>query len=47
MPLPLAACNALGTRLALRYGTGFVRVLFLGVVSVFILKLGWEAWRAA
>lgn len=44
--LPMAACNALGsvlgTRLALRYGTGFVRVLFLAVVSVFILKLGWE-----
>ena len=49
--LPMAACNALGsglgTQLALRYGTGFVRVLFLGVVSVFICKLGWEVWWAA
>ena len=44
--LPMAACNVLGSlvgaRLALRQGTGFVRVLFLVVVSAFILKLGWE-----
>jgi uncharacterized membrane protein YfcA len=48
--LPMAACNmlgsALGARLALRRGTGFVRVLFLVVVSGFILKLGWDAWQA-
>ena len=47
--LPMAACNVLGSslgaRLALRRGTGFVRVLFLVVVSGFILKLGWEVWR--
>lgn len=51
LALPMAACNALGaalgTRLALRYGTGFVRGLFLVVVGGFILKLGWEVWRAA
>jgi len=44
--LPMAACNmlgaTLGARLAQRRGTGFVRVLFLGVVSAFILKLGWD-----
>ncbi|MDQ2769846.1 MAG: TSUP family transporter [Bacteroidota bacterium] len=44
--LPMAACNVLGAllgaRMALRRGTGFVRVLFLLVVGVFIIKLGWE-----
>ena len=44
--LPMAACNMLGStlgaRLAQRRGTGFVRVLFLVVVSAFILKLGWD-----
>ncbi|WP_375417527.1 sulfite exporter TauE/SafE family protein [uncultured Hymenobacter sp.] len=44
--LPMAACNVLGStlgaRLAQRRGTGFVRALFLVVVSAFILKLGWE-----
>ena len=48
--LPMAACNmlgsALGARMALRRGTGFVRVLFLVVVSGFILKLGWETFGA-
>ncbi|RZK16103.1 MAG: sulfite exporter TauE/SafE family protein [Hymenobacter sp.] len=47
--LPMAACNMLGStlgaRLALRRGTGFVRVLFLVVVGGFILKLGWDMWR--
>jgi uncharacterized membrane protein YfcA len=47
--LPMAVCNVLGSslgaRLALRRGTGFVRVLFLVVVSAFILKLGWETWQ--
>ena len=46
--LPMAACNMLGStlgaRLALQRGTGFVRVLFLVVVGVFILKLGWETF---
>jgi uncharacterized membrane protein YfcA len=49
--LPMAACNmlgsALGARLALRRGTGFVRMLFLVVVSGFILKLGWDGWQAS
>ncbi len=42
--LPMAASNVVGStigaHLALRHGTGFVRVLFLVVVSAFILKLG-------
>ena len=48
--LPMAVCNMLGStlgaRLAQRRGTGFVRVLFLGVVSAFILKLGWDTFGA-
>ena len=44
--LPMAVCNVLGSTLgalvAMRQGTGFVRVLFLVIVSAFILKLGWE-----
>ena len=46
--LPMAASNivgsTLGAHLALRHGTGFVRVLFLIVVSAFILKLGWQVF---
>lgn len=34
-----------GTHLALRFGTGFVRWLFLVVVSVLILRLGWDLIR--
>ena len=48
--LPMAVCNMLGStlgaRLAQRKGTGFVRVLFLTVVSAFILKLGWDTFGA-
>jgi uncharacterized membrane protein YfcA len=32
--------SLLGTRMALRHGTGFVRVVFLLVVSALILKTG-------
>ncbi|MBT2558239.1 sulfite exporter TauE/SafE family protein [Hymenobacter sp. ISL-91] len=46
--LPMAASNivgsTLGAHLALRHGTGFVRVLFLLMVSAFILKLGWQVF---
>ena len=45
---PMAVCNMLGStlgaRLAQREGTGFVRVLFLVIVSAFIVKLGWETF---
>lgn len=44
--LPMAASNMLGStlgaHLAQRRGTGFVRGLFLVVVSAFILKLSWD-----
>jgi uncharacterized protein len=33
-----------GTRLALKHGTGFVRVFFMGVVSALILKTGYDAF---
>lgn len=37
--------SVLGTRLALKHGAGFVRVMFLVVVSALIMKTGWDAWR--
>lgn len=48
LALPMALANVLGsllgTRLALKHGSGFVRVVFLFVVSVLILKTGHDAW---
>jgi uncharacterized protein len=44
--LPMGACNMLGsvvgTRLAILKGNRFVRVFFLVVVSVMIVRFGWE-----
>jgi uncharacterized protein len=34
----------LGTRMALKHGSGFVRIAFIVVVSALILKTGWDAW---
>jgi hypothetical protein len=31
--------------MALRHGTGFVRTIFIGVVSLLILKTGWDAFK--
>src|SRR5450830_504194 len=36
--------SVLGTRLALKHGTGFVRVVFIGVVSALILKTAFDAF---
>jgi len=36
--------SLLGTRLALKHGTGFVRVVFLLVVSALIVKTGYDAF---
>lgn len=33
-----------GSRLALRHGSGFVRVVFLGVVSLLILRFAWDSY---
>ena len=46
--LALAVCNIagslLGTHLALKHGAGFVRVVFIFVVSALILKTGYDAF---
>ena len=48
--VPLAVANVLGsvlgTWMALRHGAGFVRVIFIVVVSLLILKTGWDAFGA-
>jgi len=46
--LMMAACQVagslIGTRLAMKHGSGFVRRVFLVVVSVLIVKSGYDAW---
>lgn len=37
--------SVIGTHLALRHGSGFVRKVFLMVVSALILKLAWDTFR--
>jgi len=48
LTVPLAVANVLGsmlgTYMALRHGTGFVRSIFILVVSVLILKTGYDAF---
>ncbi len=48
LAVPMALANVagsfLGTKLALRHGTGFVRTTFLLVVGALILKTAWDAW---
>jgi uncharacterized protein len=50
LALTMAAANVigslLGTRLALRHGAGFVRWMFIVVVSVLIIKTGLSAYAA-
>jgi hypothetical protein len=38
------AGSLLGTFLALKHGAGFVRVVFIAVVGVLILKTGWDGF---
>lgn len=49
--LAMAVANVvgslLGTRLALKHGSGFVRIAFIVVVSVLILKTAHDAWFKA
>lgn len=46
--LPLAVANVvgsvIGTHLALKHGTGFVRVIFIVVVGTLIVKTGYDAY---
>lgn len=44
MALANVVGSLLGTRLALKHGTGFVRVFFMLVVSALILKTGYDAF---
>ena len=48
LAVAMAVCNVLGsvagTRLALRHGSGFVRQMFLVVVSALILKFAWDTF---
>lgn len=47
--LLLAAANMagslVGTHLALKKGAGFVRVVFIAVVTLLIAKTSWDAWK--
>jgi len=38
------AGSLLGTRMALQHGAGFVRLMFLGVVSALIVKTSYDAF---
>jgi uncharacterized protein len=44
MAVANVAGSLLGTHMALRHGTGFVRVVFILVVSALILKTGYDAF---
>lgn len=46
--IPMAVANVLGsmvgTQLALKHGSGFIRVVFAAVVGILILKTGYDAY---
>lgn len=48
LALPMAVVNVLGSvvgaRLATRHGAGFVRAVFLCVVSALIVRTAWDGW---
>ncbi len=44
MAVANVAGSLLGTRVALRHGAGFVRVVFIVVVSALILKTAYDAF---
>jgi len=45
MAVANVAGSLLGSRLAMRHGAGFVRQVFIVVVSALIIKTGLDAWR--
>jgi uncharacterized membrane protein YfcA len=51
LALPLALANVvgslLGTRMALRHGSGFIRWVFMVVVGALILKTGWNSYLSS
>jgi len=46
MAISNMAGSLAGTHLALKHGTGFVRLVFLAVVTALIAKTGWDAFLA-
>ncbi len=44
MAVANVAGSLIGTRLALKHGSGFVRGAFILVVGALILKTGYDAW---
>lgn len=48
--VPMAACNLagswIGTHLALKRGSGFVRLFFIGVVALLLARMIWDTVRA-
>lgn len=45
MAVANVAGSMVGSRLALRHGSGFVRQVFIAVVGLLIVKTGWDALR--
>lgn len=45
MALANVGGSMVGTRLALKHGSGFIRKVFLGVVGVLIVKFAWDTFR--
>jgi uncharacterized protein len=45
MAVANVAGSYVGTHMALARGAGFVRGVFIAVVSLLILRTGWDAWR--
>lgn len=45
MALANVSGSIVGTRLALKHGSGFIRKTFLGVVGVLIVKFAWDTFR--
>jgi len=47
--LPMAACNALGgllgARLAILKGNAFIRIFFLCVVIIVIIRFAWDVFK--
>jgi uncharacterized membrane protein YfcA len=44
MAVANVAGSLIGARLALRHGAGFVRGVFIAVVSLLIVRTAWDAW---
>jgi hypothetical protein len=48
---PMAVFNVagslVGSKLAIRKGSAFVRRLFIGIVGVLVLRFAWDVWRSA